>query len=61
MDTDGAGHVLNGVCDLHRSISIHKMCTPKTQRGPEEASLTSNLDSDDAIWLPKSGSVIFYA
>ena len=49
MDTDGAGHVLNGVCDLHRSISIHKMCTPKTQRGPEEASLTSNLDSDDAI------------
>ena len=30
-DTDGVGHVLNGACNLHRSISIHKKCAPKTK------------------------------
>ena len=29
-DTNGVGHVLNGACDLHRSISIHKKRAPKT-------------------------------
>ena len=29
-DTDGAGHVLNGACNLHRSISIHKKRALKT-------------------------------
>ena len=30
-DTDSAGHVLNGACDLHRSISTHKKRATKTQ------------------------------
>ena len=30
VDTDGAGHVLNGACNLHRSISIHKKPALKT-------------------------------
>ena len=28
--TDGAEHVLNGACDLHRSISIYKKRALKT-------------------------------
>ena len=29
-DTDGAEHVLNGACDLYRSISIYKKRALKT-------------------------------
>ena len=29
-DMDGAEHVLNGACDLHRSISIYKKRALKT-------------------------------
>ena len=27
---DGAGHILNGMCDHHCLISIHKNCAPET-------------------------------